>query len=377
VVVAGEHPGTIQIAELGGASVPAPAVRQSRESALITHSSGTTGTPKLVLHAADGLAATAAAQMRMARWLGVRGPVAACVSAYHARVVTGLMVLLGMGLPLASISDPDPERAREILLQVKPEMLEAHPNILILWERLAADPAEPLGSVRLFNSTFDAVHPRTIRKLLAGSRRRMPLYLQGLAQTEVGMVTLHPQTRNLRWHGGRCVGWPWPGFNRVRIAGPDGRPVRAGQPGRIQVRSRGRCLTFVGQEEEASARERDGWWDMGDRGLKSLWGCIHMLDRAEESIDGMTSSLAVEDALLERLPELTEVIVIKVEDGPAIPVYATADGKPLGAGELARVAAGLPILGEPVHLAWDQFPRTGTWKVRRKELRRRLQAVPA
>jgi acyl-coenzyme A synthetase/AMP-(fatty) acid ligase len=344
---------------------------------MITHSSGTTGTPKLVLHAAEGLVATAAAQMRMARLLGLRGPVAACVSAFHARVVSGLMVALGLGLPLASIADPNPAVARRILLQVKPEMLEAHPNILILWERLADDEAGPLAGVRVFNSTFDAAHPRTIRKLLAGSRRRLPVYLQGLAQTEVGMVTLHPQTRGVRWHGGRCVGWAWPGFNQVRIAGPDGEPLAPGRPGRIQVRSRGRCLTFVGQEAEAAAREKDGWWDMGDRGFKTRWGCVHMLDRAGESVAGGASALAIEDALLERLPELTEAIVLHREEGQPALVYATADGRPLSAGRLAGAGSGLPAFEQPVHLAWDDFPRTGTWKVRRAELRRRLQRVPA
>jgi len=377
VALDGQHPGAIPLSELRGAAIPQPALRQGRESVLVTHSSGTTGVAKLVLHAADGLIATAAAQMRMAKLLRIRGPVAACVSAFHARVVTGLMVLLGSGLPFASISDPNPAAARRILLEVKPEVLEAHPNILILWEWLASDVAQPLASVRVFNSTFDAAHPRTIKKLLAASRRRFPLYLQGLAQTEVGMVTLHPQTRGVRWHGARCVGWPWPGFNKVRIVDAHGDPLPAGHAGRIQVRSRGRCLTFVGQESQAAAREQDGWWDMGDRGFVTRWGCIHMLDRAEESIDGIASSLAVEDVLLERLPQLTEVIVIKLGEGPPATVYATADGKPLGAEDLARAAAGLPVLGESVHLAWNEFPRTGTWKVRRKDLRQKLVAVPA
>ncbi|PRX00676.1 UNVERIFIED_ORG: hypothetical protein CLV66_1494, partial [Actinomadura viridilutea] len=34
--------------------------------------------------------------------------------------------------------------------------------------------------------------------------------------------------------------------------------------------------------------------------------------------------------------------------------------------------ADLPELDEPVLIDWEDFPRTGTWKVRRPQLRERL-----
>jgi hypothetical protein len=52
-------------------------------------------------------------------------------------------------------------------------------------------------------------------------------------------------------------------------------------------------------------------------------------------------------------------------------VLSTADGA-LDRTRWAKATADLPALDAPQVIGWDDFPRTGTWKVRRAELRERL-----
>ena len=54
----------------------------------------------------------------------------------------------------------------------------------VRWEVLANDPRGPLSNVKYFSSTFDAIHPRTISRLLKSSERRSPLFFQIYGQSE-------------------------------------------------------------------------------------------------------------------------------------------------------------------------------------------------
>jgi acyl-coenzyme A synthetase/AMP-(fatty) acid ligase len=91
-------------------------------------------------------------------------------------------------------------------------------------------------------------------------------------------------------------------------------------------------------------------------------------------IDGFGSTLAVEDTLFTRLPELAEVIIIPGEDGRAVPVVCTKDDVPLDAFTWRSAVAGLPPMADPVQLRHDELPQTATTKIKRLELARRLAA---
>jgi hypothetical protein len=76
------------------------------------------------------------------------------------------------------MADSGPARAADLFARVRPGILEAHPNSFMSWEDLADDPRGPLANVTLFSSTFDAIHPRTVHRLLHASKRRLPLWGQ-------------------------------------------------------------------------------------------------------------------------------------------------------------------------------------------------------
>jgi acyl-coenzyme A synthetase/AMP-(fatty) acid ligase len=366
----------VSLDELRGTSPPQPRVRRADDGLFIAHTSSTTGVAKLVVHTPGSLLAHVRPQIRFGRTLiRSRDRAAICISWVHTRTISGWLALTALGVPILTLSNPDPQSVRGHLLRHRPTLLESHPNILMRWEALADDPAAPLAGVKLFFSTFDAAHPRTIRKLLGASRRRLPLYIQVYGQSEIGGSTLRIYTRRSarRSAASRSVGRAVPGSTRIRIVSPTtGTPLPVGRPGMIEIASNGALKTYVGQEELATRNRSGPWWRMGDLGCKTRWGTLHLLDREVDAIDGLESSLRIEDLLLERLERLGEVVIVDVPVGPPVPVVCTIDGRPLDPAAWARATADLAPLAAPHQCRLEELPVTGTWKVRRPELRRRL-----
>src|SRR6185503_15070666 len=128
---------------------------------------------------------------------------------------------------------------------------------------------------RYYSATFDAMHPRTIQVLLGASERSRPYFLQLYGQTETGPVTANLYSlRSARSADGRCVGWPFPRVVRLRVVGDDGRVLPAGQVGHIEVRSRTRAVTYLGEDDRFRSQVTDDWWRMGDMGKKDRLGRV-------------------------------------------------------------------------------------------------------
>ena len=220
--------GTASLVALAGADPVTPVTPGPEEPVLITHTSGTTGVPKLTVQSRRSLGGQVPQQKRMFRLFGFRGSMAMCVSLLHARMVSGFAVMAEMRMPTALLVDPALDNVAEVLADFRPGALEAHPNIFIRWEELATHPLRPLASVRLFINGFDAPHPRTIATLLGASKRRFPLYAQGYGQTEIGLITGRLYTKARAGHAdSRCVGMSYTGFTAVRVVPANGRKPSA------------------------------------------------------------------------------------------------------------------------------------------------------
>lgn len=377
LLTTGSHPEAIELASLSAAHrVPAVTLNPDHPT-LVTHTSGTTGIPKLAVHTGRTLQARYRPQISaVAPLLRRRETLAIHVSFVHSRLMTALAMALLHGCPTAVLVDSDPERAAALFARLRPGVLEAHPNSFMEWEELADDPRGPLANVKLFSSTFDAIHPRTVRRLLAASRRRMPLFGQLYGQSEVGPVIGRTYTRHRDERAdGRCVGMAFPGMTSVRVVSRDGRPPSAESPGYIEVRSDGRIVTYLGEQERYDAQvSPGGWWRMGDVGYRTRWGCVHMLDREVDLIEGFGSTLAAEDALFGRIAELAEVVIVPGTNGVAVPVICTRDGSPLDPGAWRAATAGLPPMAEPIQWRIEDLPQTATTKIKRLELARELAA---
>lgn len=380
LLASGSHPAGVSLASLAGAARTGPVTMPPEHPALITHTSGTTGLPKLAVHTGLSLQSRYRPQACVIAPL-VRGreTIAMHVSFVHSRLITALAISLLRGFPIVMLRDADTAHVAELFARLKPGILEAHPQSFIAWEELADDPRGPLSNVKLFSSTFDAIHPRTVHRLLRATDRRSPYFGQLYGQSEVGPAAVRGFTRRRTLDDdGRCVGFAFPGFTGVRVVSRDGRPPSCDNPGSIEVRSDGRVTTYLGEQQRYDRQlASGGWWGTGDVGYRSRWGCIHLLDREVDVIEGFGSTLAAEDALLGRLPQLLEVVIVPDQDGRPVPVVCTRDDKPLDAAAWRAAAAELPPMRDPVQWRHDELPQTATTKVKRLELSRLLSSGTA
>ncbi|MBZ4322779.1 class I adenylate-forming enzyme family protein [Streptomyces huiliensis] len=375
-----DRPDVVSFDGLRGGAVVEPRLRAWEEPMVITHTSGTTGVPKLVLHSAESLYSLGLVEAE--RWPFFRlrddDTVAFCEPYSHQRIITGLLPLATVAPKLVMMSDPLSPVVRELLVEHKPTLVETLPNAFLAWEELAQDPAKPFQNVRVFVNSFDAIHTRTVRTFLAATGRKLPVWVQSWSQTEAGAVAIRPYVRgSVKRRGHRppptqVLGWPVPGFGKVRAVDPDtGIPVRRGEVGLIQFSAPGRCLTYVGEQERHDLKREGNWWNLGDMAVINRIGAVRLIDREVDRIPG-ASALEIEDVLLDRLPRTTEVIILAVAGGKPQPVYSSQFDQPVTEAQWRAATADLPEMAEPIHIRWDEFPRTATWKVRRVMLREQL-----
>lgn len=376
----GDRGDVIALDELRGAPDAPVAVREFGEPMVITHTSGTTGIPKLVMHSAESIYSLALVEAE--RWpvfrLKSADTIAYCDPFSHQRMATALAAMVTITPTVLMLSEPLSAATRQLLIDHQPTVVETLPNIYLAWETLARDEARPFRNTRLYINSFDAIHTRTIRTFLAATDRRLPVWAQSWSQTEAGAIVIRPYLRRSVRRVGRrppptqVLGWPLPSLCKLRAVDPDtGTELPRGQVGLIEVSQPGRSLAYVG-EQDRHDHKRDGWWwNTGDLGVINRWGAVRLVDREIDRIPG-ASAIELEDVLLDRLPDTTEVVILAVAGANPVPVLSMRDDHPLDMKQWRQATADLPQLADPVQLRWGEFPRTATWKIRRVELRQQL-----
>ncbi|WP_407561141.1 class I adenylate-forming enzyme family protein [Streptomyces sp. 184] len=374
VITVAEAPkGAVSLADLEGSAPVRPVFTGLDEPAMITHTSGTTGLPKLVVHTARTMRTRLRPQLVMLGIMPRRETAAISIPFVHSRLFAAMALVLMKGMPTILVNNHDPEQVAQFFLKNRPGLIEALPNSFLAWEGLVNDPRRPFASVKYFSSTFDAIHPRTVRRLLDSSRRRSPQFFQIYGQSEVGPAVGRPYyRRHAREMDGRCVGFALPGSARVRVVSQNGRQVSETNPGFIEVRWDGIAKTYHGEQDRYDENVNGGWWRTGDVGYRTKLGCLHMLDREIDTIPGVGSSLEIEDAVLDRLDELVEVAIVQGPAGEPVPIVCTRDDEPVDPDRWRQATTDWPQLAGPVHLPLAELPRTATLKTRRVELSRIL-----
>jgi acyl-coenzyme A synthetase/AMP-(fatty) acid ligase len=370
------------LAEFHGAPEVEATPRAFHEPQIITHTSGTTGIPKLVMHSAESVYSMGVVESdRWPFWLRREDTVVFCDPFCHERLSTFQLAMVTVTPRMVMLSDPTSPKVRELLEKYRPTVVEALPNIYLMWEPLTRDPAGLFAGVRLFVNSFDAIHTRTIRMFMAASKKRLPVWIQSWSQTENGVLVMRPYLRGMVRRRGhlppptQLLGVPIPMHSKIRAVDPaTGEPLPHGKVGLIEISQPGRCLAYVAEQDRHDIKVNGEWWNTGDLGIINRLGAVRLVDREVDRIDGGTavSAIALEDVLLDRLPETTEVIVLPNSDGLPVPVLSTEDDVPLDRAAWAKATRDLPELAAPIQIRWEEFPRTGTWKIRRLDLRKQV-----
>ncbi|MEV6767385.1 class I adenylate-forming enzyme family protein [Nocardia sp. NPDC051030] len=348
-----------------------------------THTSGTTGTPKIIVHSTrTGLHAQSAMEsMRGAFWRAGRKDVYASSTAFnHIRNLSWITAQLRCAPKLSfMLTDPSPENMVRHFARVAPTMVEAHPNDFQLWTDAARTHPEAFARTRFFMSTFDAIHPHTVQALLGASGRRFPIWGQGWAQSETGPIAVDfyfRRTFTTKRGLDRVKtlhGIPAPGV-KIKIADEHGTDKQPGEVGMVYVRTGARCLDYLSESERHRLKaDTDGWWCTGDLGQRISLGRIRLIDREVDAMPG-GSTISTESELLHRIPEAVEIVVLATGDGLPQPVVSLRSGGELPELHWERAVADLPPLRAPIYLDWANVPKTATMKVRRSALREQLGA---
>ncbi len=372
--------GTLRLGDVRGAAEAPVRACADDEPMIVFHTSGTTGVPKLVVHSANTAIGNYPIRLESCRLpllTSRRDDVVASAIAFaHHRALSWTASQLKLApRGMVVISRCDLDNVAETLGAHRPTTLEAMPNAFQRWEELADAKPELFARVRLFFNTFDAVHPRTVRKFLNASRRRFPLWAWALGQTEISGISASVFTRRTvrqrKEPRNDVTNVGWPPLVRVKVVDPaTGREQGRGKPGLLMVAAKTRCLGYLGEEERHRAKVRGSWWNTGDLGVRAGFGRIRLIDREVDMIPG-TSCIELESTLLDRLERASEVLVLGMPDGPPVPVLCMRDNR-LDPLEWKQATAGLPELAEPRLVPWEDVPRTATWKVQRVEFREKL-----
>ena len=349
VLVLGELPSSA-----GPLPVPSPG-----DTAVVLHTSGTTGHPRAVGYQHDRLARRCRLNTTLQQL--APGSVFATASPFHHIAGLGnIMVALAAGAATVSVAKFTVDGWRGLEALGVTHAL-AVPTMV---ELLLRDGALPLRTLRTMQYGASSIHPGTLRAAMAQLPGTDFLNLYG--QTEGSPITwLSPADHRLAAAGRddllQSVGRAAPGV-QVRIARPD----RTGT---------GEVLARAGH---LFAPSPDGWLRTGDLGRLDDDGYLYLISRRGDMIirgGENVYPMEVENRLLEH-PGIAEAAVIGVPDrllGEVIKAFLVpVDPAGPPAAEELRAFTRAALAGFKVPALWEfvsSLPRNSSGKLLRRQLR--------
>ncbi|MEG0294306.1 MAG: acyl-CoA synthetase [Enterococcus sp.] len=337
------------------------------EISYMTHTSGTTGIPKLICHSANSMGWRVAWQKEIFKKITSDNRLLSFhISPVHSRYNIGMTSLMGLGFEILCLNNPNLENVAAMLSAYQPIALETHPNNFVQWRQLATRAAEAFHSIKYYHSTFDAINLGTMKEFLTASNQADARFLQVYGQSECGpMILKSHRLESIDQTDSRNMGRGLEGFTKARITDESGVELPANTNGHIQFYSKGRALTYYKESERFDENVYDAWWDSGDYGSMDEEGQLYLKDRQVDVIDEIDSTLAIEDFLLDSLNFLDEVVIIRGENYSTQPIIALKPEMPMDWDAWWQAIADLPHMNEPLIYAFDAIPRTATMKVQR------------
>src|SRR6185437_1207252 len=204
--LAGADLGAASLAEVASAGqgdpagAPAPYRHHADDPIVITHTSGTTGMPKAVMHSNASLFAATRHLLGMPQAQGT-GRILNALPAPHTATVLMVNQALGNRAEFYALSSQQGEQVLAAIEQWRPESVF---GFSVTWAELARFDlsGHDLSSVRLWFNTGDSTHEPHVRHLVAvGSREVMTRqgvvreagshFIDGLGSSEMGHAMFH------------------------------------------------------------------------------------------------------------------------------------------------------------------------------------------
>jgi len=352
VLVLGELP----CRALGSERLPVPS---PDDTAVVLHTSGTTGRPKAVPYRHDRLARRCRLNATLQQLRP--GSIFATASAFHHIAGLGnIMVALGAGATTVCVPRFTMEAWRGLESLGVTHAL-AVPTMV---EILLRQGALPLRTLQIMQYGASPIHPDTLRTAMG--------QLPG-----AGFLTLYGQTE------GSPITWLSPEDHRVAAAGREELLASVGRaaPGvevAISDPDGSGAGEVIARADHLFAAGPDGWLRTGDLGRLGDDGYLYLVGRRGDMIIRGGENVypqEVENRLLEH-PRIADAAVIGVPDrllGEAIKAFVVpADPADPPAREELRAFTRAALAGFKVPAQWEfvpSLPRNPTGKLLRRQLR--------
>jgi long-chain acyl-CoA synthetase len=350
-----------------------PAECADSDTAVVLHTSGTTGTPKGAELTHGSLGSNRDVIVRRLLKLTDEDVVLACLPLFHVFGMTCAMnaaIAAGAGLSLMARFDPAKAierigRDRVTVLEAVPTMYSAMLSVAdqfppgataTLRTCVSGGAALPVAVLNDFEKAFDAI-------ILEG---------YGLSETSPAVTFNHPDAQ--RRPG--SIGTPIEGV-QVRLVDSDGDEVATGTAGEIQVKGPNVMKGYWNLSDVTDDAIKDGWFSTGDIAVADPDGYYYVVDRKKDLIIRGGYNVyprEVEEALHEH-PAVAAVAVIGIaheslgeEIGAAVVLKAGASAE---VNELRQFVKGRLAAYKYPRRIWfvDALPTGPTGKLLRREVK--------
>ena len=338
------------------------------------YTSGTTGTPKAVLHSHNTMERVE--RISFARWQvsdgdGILMPSPVTHTSGYANGLEQPFVT-GTRTILMERWQPD-EAVALIDGHTLSGTVAATPFLQEL--ATAADRAgSDLPSFRFFACGGAPVSPALVGN--ANARFARPCAFRVFGSSEVPLVTLGFPPDDPMARGATSDGQV--NDYDVRVVDAEGRALPPREEGEIEARGPSMFLGYADELQTEAALTRDGWFRTGDLGIVTAEGAVTITGRKKDLIirGGENISAREIEEALERHPHVQEAAVIAIPHdrlGEGVGAFLIpADNEPVDVTDILTflAARGLARQKIPEAIWWlHDFPRTPTGKVRKQDLR--------
>jgi benzoate-CoA ligase family protein len=343
------------------------------------YSSGTTGSPKGVMHRHESLQATAETYARSILEMGMDDR---CLSVAKLFFAFGLGNSLTFPLSVGASAvlnprRPTPTEVLDLVRDERPTLFFASPGFVAAL--LDTDPPDDaFASVRCTVTAGEAL-PADLQRRFQG-RFGHPV-LDGIGTTEALHIFLS-NTKGAERPG--TSGAPVPGYD-ARLVDDAGNEVTAPDtPGYLQVRGPSLATGYWCRDAATRAAFRGEWLATGDVYRCSIDGYWTFLGRNNDMIKagGMWVSPAEVEGVLVEHPDVLEAAVVggRDRDGLELTVafLVPRTGHDIDAADIeAHCRSRMAAFKRPRRIeVVEQLPKTPTGKIQRFALRERLEAAP-
>lgn len=378
----GEHPGMLRFESLidqPPAEIASLPVVDPNSIKAILYTSGTTGTPKAVLHSHNTL--TRVIYNSLDHWemdgqdvMLMPSPVTH-ITGYG----SGMVLPFVTSVKSALMERWDADAAVAFIDRVGATASVGATPFLVELVAAAQRANSGLPSMRLFACGGAAVPPQVVHQTWDALDNCRAFRVYGSTETPTvtnGFVGADQQQLAAETDG-EIYAW------EVKILDDDGQELGIGQDGEIAARGAGMMLGYANPEQNAAAHDSEGFFLTGDIGQRTADNGILITDRKKDIIirgGENISAKEVEDVLHDH-PAIAEAAVISMphqrlgEGVCAFVIPAKGEAAPNFDDVVAFAdSVGLARQKIPQHIEFvDDLPRTASGKVRKELLRKRIR----